>query len=56
MVEVENSIKARGCPKINLQVRAANRYVISFYKAMDYLEDHVMSLEKRLEEDGSFNG
>jgi ribosomal protein S18 acetylase RimI-like enzyme len=41
MAEVERLLRARGCPKINLQVRAANAEVIEFYKAIGYgVEDH----------------
>jgi len=56
MVEVENRIKAMGSPKINLQVRTSNKDIILFYKAIGYIEDDVVSLGKRLEEDGPFNG
>ena len=31
MSAVEQRIKAKGCPKINLQVRFSNRQVIDFY-------------------------
>ncbi|MEJ2721382.1 MAG: GNAT family acetyltransferase [bacterium] len=41
MVEAERRLKALGCAKINLQVRAANAEVIEFYKALGYgIEDH----------------
>ena len=40
-----------GCPKINLQVRAENEGVISFYRALGYQIDEVTSLGKRLEDD-----
>lgn len=38
----EAALKARGCVKVNLQVRTTNRAVIRFYEALGYaVEDHV---------------
>jgi ribosomal protein S18 acetylase RimI-like enzyme len=37
-----------GCPKINLQVRAANKSAIGFYNSMGYAQDEVISLGKRI--------
>lgn len=51
MLEVEERIRAKGCPKINLQVRAANDDVIKFYRMLGYSDDNVIGLGKRLEED-----
>ncbi len=51
MVEVEKRIRAKGCPKINLQVRSNNADVISFYASIGYRVDEVVSLGKRLFED-----
>lgn len=51
MAEVERRIRARGCPKINLQVRSTNSDVISFYRSLGYKVDEVVSLGKRLIED-----
>ncbi len=51
MVEVEKRIRAKGCPKINLQVRSNNADVISFYASIGYRIDEVVSLGKRLLED-----
>jgi len=51
MQEVEKRIRARGCPKINLQVRATNDGVIKFYRSLGYSDDKVLGLGKRLEED-----
>ncbi len=56
MVAVENKIKTMGCPKINLQVRDTNIEVIEFYKSIGYLDDRVVGLGKRLEDDEQFNG
>jgi len=53
MQEVEKRIRAKGCPKINLQVRAANDGVIKFYQSLGYTDDKVIGLGKRLEEDES---
>lgn len=48
---VEKLIRAKGSPKINLQVRSTNTEVIEFYKSIGYVEDKVLSMGKRLEED-----
>jgi ribosomal protein S18 acetylase RimI-like enzyme len=52
MAEAERLLRAAGCPKINLQVRATNAAVIAFYRHLDYAVDDVVSLGKRLEADG----
>ena len=52
MEAVERRIRSKGCPKINLQVRATNKAVIRFYRSLGYTDDHVIGLGKRLEEDG----
>jgi ribosomal protein S18 acetylase RimI-like enzyme len=44
----EQALQARGCPKINLQIRSSNAAVIAFYKTMGYAADDVVSLGKRL--------
>ena len=51
MQAVELRIKGKGCPKINLQVRATNEAVIAFYAAIGYGNDNVVGLGKRLEYD-----
>jgi ribosomal protein S18 acetylase RimI-like enzyme len=51
MQAVEALIEKKGCPKINLQVRANNEAVIAFYSALGYVNDHVVGLGKRLEYD-----
>ncbi len=48
MRRVEELLLERGCPKINLQVRASNAAVIEFYHRLGYLDDAVVSLGKRL--------
>lgn len=51
MQAVEVSIKNKGCPKINLQVRNSNADVLAFYSAIGYGNDDVIGLGKRLEYD-----
>jgi ribosomal protein S18 acetylase RimI-like enzyme len=48
MKAVESRIQAKGCPKINLQVRNTNQAVIEFYAALGYGDDNVVGLGKRL--------
>jgi ribosomal protein S18 acetylase RimI-like enzyme len=46
---LETELAARGCPKINLQVRSTNRPAADFYRCLGYeLEDRI-SMGKRLE-------
>ncbi|TBR42543.1 GNAT family acetyltransferase [Marinomonas agarivorans] len=49
MEAIESRLKDKGCPKINLQVRTNNTNVLSFYQAIGYCEDAVVSLGKRFE-------
>jgi ribosomal protein S18 acetylase RimI-like enzyme len=56
MNAVEDRIKEKGCPRINLQVRAINKDVIEFYKAIGYTDDNVIGLGKQLKEDEPYNG
>lgn len=51
MAEAERLLRAAGCPKINLQVRAGNQAVLEFYRRIGYGRDDVLSLGKRLERD-----
>lgn len=51
MKAVEQLLRQRGCPKINLQVRSKNTDVIDFYTAIGYGDDEVISLGKRLQQD-----
>jgi ribosomal protein S18 acetylase RimI-like enzyme len=48
MQAVEDRIKSRGCPKINLQIRAGNAGVAAFYEAIGYGTDDVIGMGKRL--------
>ena len=48
MGEVEALLLARGCPKVNLQVRGDNAEALAFYAAVGYGVDDAVSLGKRL--------
>ena len=48
MREVERLLEARGCPKINLQIRSSNEDVIAFYQRIGYVQDDVVSMGRRL--------
>lgn len=48
MQEIERLLLARGCPKVNLQVRADNAEVLEFYRKLGYSVDERMSLGRRL--------
>ena len=48
MAEAERLLRAAGCPKINLLVRADNAAVIAFYERIGFSQDQVVSLGKRL--------
>ena len=51
MTEVERVLGEAGCPKINLQIRGTNHAAVSFYEALGYATDDVISLGRRLEHD-----
>jgi ribosomal protein S18 acetylase RimI-like enzyme len=51
VAEAERLLRASGCPKISLQVRAANEGVVAFYRRLGYTVDEVVSMGKRLERD-----
>jgi ribosomal protein S18 acetylase RimI-like enzyme len=48
VVEVERLLLERGCPKVNLQVRAANLEAVAFYRRLGYAQEESISLGKRL--------
>ncbi len=48
----EAQLLARGCPKLNLQVRSSNAGALAFYKRLGYAQDDVLSLGLRLIPDG----
>jgi GNAT superfamily N-acetyltransferase len=45
---VEEELAARGCPKLNLRVRAPNRRAVAFYERLGYDVEERVSMEKRL--------
>ncbi|OYT86483.1 MAG: GNAT family acetyltransferase [Burkholderiales bacterium PBB6] len=51
MAWAEALLAARGCPKVNLQIRSENTAVQAFYAALGYTDDRVMSMGRRLESD-----
>jgi ribosomal protein S18 acetylase RimI-like enzyme len=44
----EASLRARGCSKINLQVRATNESVVAFYRALGYQGEERLSMGRAL--------
>jgi ribosomal protein S18 acetylase RimI-like enzyme len=52
MQEAERRLVALGCPKIQLQVRTDNVDAMAFYRRLGYVQDAVVSMGKRLIEDG----
>jgi ribosomal protein S18 acetylase RimI-like enzyme len=45
---VETTLRARGCPKINLQVLASNTATVAFYEKLGYSVEERVSLGKVL--------
>jgi ribosomal protein S18 acetylase RimI-like enzyme len=48
MAAAEERLRALGCAKINLLVRADNREAVAFYQRIGFAEDAVISMGKRL--------
>jgi len=48
MRAAEASLANLGCPKLNLQVRAANATVVAFYRSIGYDVEERVSMRKRL--------
>ncbi len=48
MVEAEQWLLDRQCPKLNLQVRAGNIEALAFYESLGYTVDACVSMGKRL--------
>ncbi len=46
--EAERALAALGCPKVNLQVFAANAGARTFWREIGYSEDGVIAFGKRL--------
>ena len=55
MAEARKILAARGCPKINLQVRAGNETAVKFYESIGYTAEAVISLGLRLVDDQGEN-
>ncbi|HUB27957.1 MAG TPA: GNAT family acetyltransferase [Tepidisphaeraceae bacterium] len=51
LAEAERLLRAEGCAKINLQVRASNQPAVEFYRRLGYAMDDVISMGKRLQID-----
>ncbi len=49
MDHAEERLFARGCAKLNLQVRTSNAEVVAFYESRGFVVDQVISLGKVLE-------
>ena len=52
MRAAEAGLARLGCPKLNLQVRATNSAIVSFYRAIGYGVEERISLGKRLPNPG----
>lgn len=48
MARLESALSDRGCPKVNLQVRAGNEGVVAFYERLGYRVEQRVSLGKLL--------
>ena len=48
---LEQLFQLRGCPKINLMIRATNAEATAFYQAVGYVAETSIALGKRLEPD-----
>jgi ribosomal protein S18 acetylase RimI-like enzyme len=51
MAAGDTLLRSRGCPKLNLQIRADNEGAVAFYDRLGYRVDEVASMGKRLFED-----
>ena len=51
MAEAERILRAEGCAKINLQVRATNTQVIAFYEKLGFATENFVNMGKRLVND-----
>jgi ribosomal protein S18 acetylase RimI-like enzyme len=56
MEAVEERLLARGCPKLNIQVRTSNPEVLAFFRRIGFVDDEVVSLGRRLVVDGDDRG
>lgn len=53
MAAAEQLLTARGCPKVNLQIRTSNSDALRFYESIGYTLDDVVSMGRRLVDDQS---
>lgn len=53
MKQIERELVKTGCPKLNIQVRASNAEALGFYEKLGYAREEIVSLGKRLIQDGS---
>lgn len=51
MARLEAALSERGCPKVNLQVRAGNEAVVAFYQRLGYRLEQRVSLGKLLSQE-----
>jgi ribosomal protein S18 acetylase RimI-like enzyme len=52
MDEAERRLRELGCAKVNLQIRTSNETAAEFYRRIGYAVDDVVSMGRRLEDDG----
>ncbi len=45
----ESGLRDRGCPKVNIQIRATNAGVVAFYRSLGYAIEDRVSMGRRLE-------
>jgi ribosomal protein S18 acetylase RimI-like enzyme len=50
MKKAESALRAMGCPKLNLQIRAENHPVQAFYESLGYHVEDRISMGKKLSE------
>lgn len=48
VVALEEKLLAKGCPKINLQIRHGNVAVQAFYESLGFSDDKAMTMGKRI--------
>jgi ribosomal protein S18 acetylase RimI-like enzyme len=53
MDEAERRLRELGCPKVSLQIRTSNEAAVEFYRRIGYTVDDVISMGRRLEDDGA---
>jgi ribosomal protein S18 acetylase RimI-like enzyme len=52
MDEAERRLRELGCAKVNLQIRTSNQAAAQFYRRIGYAADDLISMGRRLEDDG----